>query len=934
SPFTIWNDISNTTATYTSGNLTQTTQFRAVVKDGSCDEATSEITTVTVDLLTKPILDNLIQPSCSDANGSFNISNYNIAYSYEVIPSNGVSIVNDKVTARVGSYIVIAKLGLCNSLTSDVIVLKNYVCPIFENGTISSTGGTVFENITSNDKVNGVPVVLGATGNASVAISGIWPTGITLDPLTGKVTVDAGIAPGVYNVVYELCDKMTHQVCATVSNEIKVISVVEPIFENGTISSTGGTVFENITSNDKVNGVPVVLGATGNASVAISGIWPTGITLDPLTGKVTVDAGIAPGTYNIVYELCDKLTPKACATISNEIVVTCNSTANISGIIKNLQTNNVLANVPVTLIPQNQTTAPILLQITKSDGSYSFSGIIPGDYLVQVQDANLNSVYQLYPVNGSLRFTTIKSCGFQKFDFEYDLSVLPVLGDYVWYDLNGNGIQDEWYDANDDGIVTKNIPDANGSIDYSQWEWIDFNGDGSCRGTLNVGELNMAGFGNSKSSNILITGPNGYLKNTIIGIQGYWRDRPQSANPWGEYNVKLQMDSNLEIQSQAIGSTGLVKVIPSNTEKVISQKTNRGESSMDCAATTQSIKTITLSATNRVHLDLDFGINCSPFVSLMATNDKADFIDGILGVKGFLNVLSNDTFNGLPINPVDVILTVVPNVNFRSNSNGTLDILPNTPGGTYTLSYTICEKTNPSNCSTASVSVFVARPSIALVKTAHFNDENGNGYAQAGETITYNFVVTNTGNVALTKILVEDPLTGIIMTGNSIDLEVGEEDITSFVGVYSLSQSDINSGSISNQAIVTGTSPNGILVKDKSDYGSVFDDNPTVLPISGCSIKVFNAISLNGDKMNELFYIQGLECYPDNVVEIYNRWGVLVYEGNHYNNVNIAFKGFSEGRVTIKNSDKLPEGTYYYILKYKDSEFNTHQKTGYLYLSK
>ncbi len=784
SPFLSWSDIANTTASYTSGNLTQTTQFRAVVKNGNCAEVNSNSTTVIVDLISKPILNNLIQPSCSDANGSFNISNYNALYSYEVIPSNGVSIVGDKVTASVGSYIVIAKSGLCSSLSSEVIVLNNYVCPkpenrtivstggivfanitsndivngvpvvlgatgnasvavsgtwptgitldpatgkvtvdagtvpgtynivyelcdkltpqacatvsneikvlsivepIAENGTITSTGGIVFANIASNDIVNGMSVVLGATGNASVAVSGIWPTGITLDPATGKVTIDAGMAPGTYNVVYELCDKLIPQTCATVSNEIKVLSIVEPIAENGTIASTGGIVFANITSNDIVNGMPAVLGATGNASVAVFGTWPTGITLDPTTGKVTVDAGTAPGTYNVVYELCDKLTPQTCATVSNEIVVTCNSTANISGIIKNLQNNTVLANVPVTLIPQNKTTGPILLQLTKSDGSYSFAGIIPGDYLVQVQDANLNSVHQLYPVNGSLRFTTIQSCGFQKFDFEYDLSALPVLGDYIWYDLNNNGIQDEWYDANNDGVVTKNIPDANGSIDYSQWEWIDFNGDGSCRGPLNAGELNMAGFGNAKSPNIIITGPNGYLKNTIIGIQGYWRDRPGTSNPWGEYSIKLQMDSNLEVQSQAIGGTGLVKIIPSNTLKGISPKTNKAQSFMVCGATAQSIKTVTLSPTERVHLDLDFGISCSLFADLIATNDTVDPVDGIHGVKGFLNVLSNDTFNGLPINPADVILTVVPNVNFTSNSNGTLDVLPNTPGGTYTL---------------------------------------------------------------------------------------------------------------------------------------------------------------------------------------------------------------------------------------------------------
>jgi hypothetical protein len=69
-------------------------------------------------------------------------------------------------------------------------------------------------------------------------------------------------------------------------------------------------------------------------------------------------------------------------------------------------------------------------------------------------------------------------------------------------------------------------------------------------------------------------------------------------------------------------------------------------------------------------------------------------------------------------------------------------------------------------------------------------------------------------------------------------------------------------------------------------------------------------------------------------VEIYNRWGVLVFERNGYNNDDRAFRGISEGRVTVKQSEELPEGTYYYILKYKDSAGNNFEKAGYLYINR
>jgi len=194
--------------------------------------------------------------------------------------------------------------------------------------------------------------------------------------------------------------------------------------------------------------------------------------------------------------------------------------------------------------------------------------------------------------------------------------------------------------------------------------------------------------------------------------------------------------------------------------------------------------------------------------------------------------------------------------------------------------------------------------------------------------------VTNTGNVRLTNVVVNDPLPGIVMTGGPISLAPGEVDSTTFKGIYALKQSDINAKKVSNQAVATGQNPLGVIVNDASDDTDNLGNNPTVLSIEGCVIKIFNAMSPNGDAKNERFYIQGLECYPDNTVEIYNRWGVLVFERENYNNEERAFKGISEGRTTVKQSDGLPVGTYYYILKYKDSDSNAHQEAGYLYLTK
>jgi hypothetical protein len=70
-----------------------------------------------------------------------------------------------------------------------------------------------------------------------------------------------------------------------------------------------------------------------------------------------------------------------------------------------------------------------------------------------------------------------------------------------------------------------------------------------------------------------------------------------------------------------------------------------------------------------------------------------------------------------------------------------------------------------------------------------------------------------------------------------------------------------------------------------------------------------------------------------NSVEIYNRWGVLVYETKNYDNSTRKFEGVSEGRTTINKSDDLPTGTYFYIIQWTDGTQKIN-KDGYLYLTR
>lgn len=102
------------------------------------------------------------------------------------------------------------------------------------------------------------------------------------------------------------------------------------------------------------------------------------------------------------------------------------------------------------------------------------------------------------------------------------------------------------------------------------------------------------------------------------------------------------------------------------------------------------------------------------------------------------------------------------------------------------------------------------------------------------------------------------------------------------------------------------------------------------------NLVVFNAVSPNGDGKNDYFTIDKIENYPNNHVEIYNQWGVKVFETSNYNSNGNVFKGYSHGRTTISPKDKLPTGTYYYILTYevtKEGSSKNIEKAGFLYLN-
>ena len=70
------------------------------------------------------------------------------------------------------------------------------------------------------------------------------------------------------------------------------------------------------------------------------------------------------------------------------------------------------------------------------------------------------------------------------------------------------------------------------------------------------------------------------------------------------------------------------------------------------------------------------------------------------------------------------------------------------------------------------------------------------------------------------------------------------------------------------------------------------------------SIIIPDAITPNNDGYNDIWRIDLIEEFPQSVVEVYNRWGQLVFRS----------VGYAEKFNGTHNGKDLPVGTYYYVI--------------------
>ncbi len=222
----------------------------------------------------------------------------------------------------------------------------------------------------------------------------------------------------------------------------------------------------------------------------------------------------------------------------------------------------------------------------------------------------------------------------------------------------------------------------------------------------------------------------------------------------------------------------------------------------------------------------------------------------------------------------------------------------------------------------ASVLVIVEETDLSLSKTVN------NGQPRIGEVVDFTITVSNIGDTQATNIGIDEELpSGYAYVGS----------------VVSTGTFDANDGFWSIPALAAGDDATLVLsveVLEPEDYlnraSLAFLDQVDLninndvaeASVEPSCLHVYNEFSPNGDGVNEFFKIDCITRYPNNVLKIYNRWGNIVYEERGYNN---DWNGISNGRAVVNATDRLPVGTYYYVLDLGDG---TTPVSDWLYINR
>ncbi len=780
-----------------------------------------------------------------------------------------------------------------NCVATDTVVVKNNQPKIVSNITASSCekspDGAIALNVTEGSGKYGY---LWSTGTKLASVNNLVPGLYTC------IVIDSGYNCShtkAFTVAAQNVLTLRKSVVGTTgagkTDGIINVSVIggsgnySYTWSNGATSATvsnlaAGTYYVNITDATAGCGISdTLIIDDANNGLSLTPSVTDATSCGSATGAISV--AVTGGSGNYSYKWSNNATTASVSSLvagnyyvtvtdnttqlrkSLEIAVSATGVLNVSGVVTNATCNTGVGG--------------IVLNVTSGSGNYTYNwntgsttanitGLKPGVYLSTVTDNTTGCVARnTYQVSGSTTTATVTAvmtdCGTNK-NASITLGATPAAAKYMW----------------STGAVTKDVTGLTPGV-YTVTITDSLTGcAGIYKATLQARPqifLNASSGTNTSclapfTGSIQVDASEGVIPYTYSWSSG--ATTPTIANlDGGSYTVTVN-DANACTNSIAVtvktDSSNIVVAVVDSTIKVNCLNVNSGK--------------VYTSAT----------LGTMPYTYAWSNGSTTEDLSGVpvgsytltvTDAKGCKDMLTAQV-EKVPALGINLTST---NVKCYGNNNGTVS--SSVTNGTGNYGYAWSDGSMTANLTglgkgTYNVTVTDKSTGCTISGSATVNEP---AELVSSVTVTTESCKGNDGKIVL------------VTTGGTAPYVYAKDGATVMsevpglgAGIYSVITTDANGCETSSQAIIA------------KDCNSV--------------INIHDAVTPNGDGSNDNFVIDGIFAYPNSVLQLFNKWGDMVYQRKGYDN---SWNGAD------KNGNQLPAGTYYYILKLNAPELSKGKDT-------
>ncbi len=876
-----------TSVNYIAENLTATKYYRVAVTNNVCSVAYSSSAAVEVNPLPVADAGPATTIICGGSSFTAAATALNGVATWSVVTGTG-SFVNPNVTnavynpsaADISNGSVTLKLTVTGSLAgcsansaSDTIVV-----------TINSPAAPMADAV-QNICYVGTPKVLDLKTIVGSSIK--WYTaaigGSSLDPNTDLVSGNTYYA----TQTVAGCESISRT--AVLVNLTCAVTAVKDIL--GPINGyTGGTT-TSVLANDLLNGTFVIPAEVNLSAVTV----PASFTFNT-DGTVTIPAGTPSAVYKITYQICEVANPSNCSQVESDIVV---------------GTTSIVA-VKDEYGPINGVVGATTLSVLNND---FLNGVIVSPSEINLSTL-VNTTVLVLNADGTITIPAGTSAGIYEFKYEIaekmnpanvsQANIVVFVGDcldFVENDCDGDGVSNgrEITDGTDAGDSCSLIFTSQDVIAITSWNGADCDGDGVTNGqevidgtdptdmcafvAANVTLATQPIWNNSdcdgdgvKNGQEIIDGtdPNDSCSYNPIHISG------TTSSTWNDADCDGDGVKNRQEMIDGTNPVDFCSFQPSHITTVTSSQWNQADCDGDGVSNSQEI----VDGTNPKDACMFITVNQTLPASGNWNNSDCDG-DGVVNGKEVLD----------GTDPLDLCSFVLSHQTVQVSQIWAQN---DCDGDGVVNSRELADKTDP----TDPCSLIAASQTVETTNFWNNLDCDGDGVingqeVQDGTDLNdYCSSVSAHVTLELSQEFLNDDCDG---DGINNEEEIGANPQVPY---------DFNEN---------GT-PDYLEFNNKSDS----EDN----------LEIFKSLTPNGNGENDVFVIRNINLYPNNTVTVFNRWGVIVYQEDGYGSNEKFFRGYSDGKCTMRKGIELPNGTYFYQVRYNNNEGVEKSRTGYLFINK